>query len=186
MSSGKNSKALRSLDESQKSNVQSLKENVRKKKTVMRVLQEKHLMSMTSEDSYIINENEHTLEHHYSIFDKINASTVRKRAMVMQGSHGPSGVDAKDWRRWLSRFGQASTYLCMALASFARKLATEQMKDLTPHSAYRLIPLDKTPDVRPIEMGEVIIAKSGGTFFDASETTSSFFSSLTPKTHSIV
>ena len=76
--------------------------------------------------------------------------------MVTQGSHGPSCVDANDWRRWLSHFGQASTNLCKALAAFARRLATEQMHDLTPYNACRLIPLDKNPGVRPIGVGEVI------------------------------
>ena len=111
---------------------------------------------MTSKDSYVTNENDHTLEHHHSIIDKINVSTVRKTAMVTQGSHGPSGVDANDWRRWLSHFGQASTNLCKALAVFTRRLATEQMHDLTPYNACRLIPLDKNPGVRPIGVGEVI------------------------------
>ena len=81
--------------------------------------------------------------------------------MVTQGSHGPSGVDANNWRMWLSRFCQASTNLCMALASLARKLATEQTQDPTPYNACRLIPLDKTPAVRPIEVGEVTRRKIG-------------------------
>ena len=155
MSSGKISNALQCLDESQKGNVLSLQERVGNK-TVMQILQEKHPKPMTSKDSYVTNENDHTLEHHDSIFDKINASTVRETTMVTQGSHGPSGVDDKDWRMWLSHFGQASTNLCKALAAFARRLATEQMHDLTPYNACRLIPLDKNPGVRPIGVGEVI------------------------------
>ena len=155
MSSGKISNALRCLDESQKGKVLSLQERVGNK-TVMQILQEKHPKPMTSKDSYVTNKNDHTLEHHHSIFDKINASTVRKTAMVTQGSHGPSGVDANDWRRWLSHFDQASTNICKALAAFARRLATEQMHDLTPYNACRLITLDKNPGVRPIGVGEVI------------------------------
>ena len=152
MSSGKISNALRCLDESQKSNALSLQERVGNK-TVMQILQEKHPKPMTSKDNY---ERDHTLEHHLSIFDKINASTVRKTAKVRQGSHGPYGVDANDFRRWLSHFGQASTNLCKALAAFARRLATEQMHALTPYNACRLIPLDKNPGGRPIGKGEVI------------------------------
>ena len=86
MSTGKISNALRCLDESQKSNVLSLQEKVGKK-TVMQVFQEKHPKPMKSEDSYVTNEIVDTLEHHYSIFGKINASTLRKTAMVSQGSH---------------------------------------------------------------------------------------------------
>ena len=81
---------------------------------------------MTSEDSYMTNENAHTLEHHYSDFDKIYGSTVQKTAMLTRGSHGPSGVDANDLRRWFSQFGQASTNLCKALAVFGRRHPTEQ------------------------------------------------------------
>ena len=125
-------------------------------KTVTQILQEKHPKPMASEASYTIKENDHTLEHRYSIFDKINAWTVQKTAMVTQGSHRPYGVDANDWRRCRSHFGQASTNLCNALAAVARRLATEQMQDLTPYNASRLIPLDKNPGVRPIGVGEVI------------------------------
>ena len=134
MSSGKISNALRFLDESQKGNVLSLQERVGNK-TVMQILQEKHPKPMTSKDSYVTNENDHTLEHHHSFFDKMNTSKVRKTAMATQSSHGLSGVDANDWRRWLSHFGKASTNLCKALAAFARRLALEQMHDLTPYNA---------------------------------------------------
>ena len=95
---------------------------------------------MTSEDSYVTKENDHTLEHHYSMFDKIK--TVRKTAMVLQGSHEPSGVDANVWRRWLSHFGQASKALCKGLAALARRLATELLQDLTPYNACCLIQLE--------------------------------------------
>ena len=114
-----------------------------------------------------------------SIFDKINASTVRKTAIVTQGSHEPSGVDINGWRRWLSHFGQASTNLCKALVAFAWRLATEQMQDLSPYNACRLIPLEKNPCVRPIGVGEIIGRIIGRiTSFDASETTSSFWARL--------
>ena len=78
--------------------------------------------------------------------------------MATHGSHGPSGVDADDWRRWLSNFGQSSTNLCRTLASFARRLATEKVNEevLRPYNACRLIPLDKNPGVRPIGVGEII------------------------------
>ena len=131
MSSGKISNTLRCLDESQKGNVLSPQEKVGKK-TVMQILQEKYPKLMTSLDSYVTNESDHTLEHQYSYFDKINASTVRKTAILSQGSHGPSGVDANDWHWW-----------------------HRQIQDLTPYNAC-LIPLDKNPGVIPIGVGEVI------------------------------
>ena len=88
----------------------------------------------------------------------MSAGTVRKAALATHGSHGTSGVDADDWRRWLSNFGQSSTNLCRTLASLARRLATEKVKEevLPPYNACRLIPLVKNPGVRPIGVGEII------------------------------
>ena len=77
--------------------------------------------------------------------------------MATHGSHGSSGVDADDWHRWLSKFGQSSANLCRTLASFARRLATEEVNEvLRPYNACRLILLDKNPGVRPIAVGEII------------------------------
>ena len=88
------------------------------------------------------------LAYHCSIFDRINAGTVSKAAMATHGSHGQPSVDADDWRRWLSHFGQSSTNLCRTLASFARRLATEKVneEDLRQYNACRQLPLDKNPE----------------------------------------
>ena len=124
----------------------------------MEILKEKHPPPQAADQSYIDHRQENGLAYHCSIFDRINAGTVRKAAMATHGSHGPSGVDADDWRRWLSNFGQSSTNLCRTLASFARRLATEKVSDevLRPYNACRLIPLDKNPGVRPIGVGEIV------------------------------
>ena len=157
MTAGKISNALRSLDDSQKGTVLSLQEKINDK-TVMEILKEKHPPPQAADQSYIDRRQENGLAYHCSIFDRINAGTVRKAAMATHGSHGPSGVDADDWRRWLSNFGQSSTNLCRTLASFARRLATEKVNDevLRPYNACRLIPLDKNPGVRPIGVGEIV------------------------------
>ena len=79
--------------------------------------------------------------------------------MTTHGVHGPSGVDEDDWSRWLSNFGRSSTNLCRTLASFARRLATEKVNEevLRPYNdACRLIPLNKNPGVRPINVGEIL------------------------------
>ena len=75
----------------------------------------------------------------------------------MQGSTGPSEVDAFAWRRLCSSFRSASCDLCSELAAVGRRLYTS-LVDSTSISAFiscQLIPLDKCPGVRPIGIGEV-------------------------------
>ena len=78
--------------------------------------------------------------------------------MKTHGSHGPSGVDANEWRRWMSNFSQSSTSLCRTVARLAVRIATEENDNeaLIPYNACRLIPLDKNPGVRLIGVGEVL------------------------------
>ena len=101
------------------------------------------------------------------IFDEVNADLVRKSAIRTKGSHGPSGLDADFWSKILcnSIFGNASDDLRHAIALLARMLCSEELvdqKSIEGLFACRLIPLDKSPGIRPIGVGEVlrrIIAK---------------------------
>ena len=86
---------------------------------------------------------------------------MRKRAIKTKVSHGPSGLDANFWSKILcnSTFSNASDNLCHTIALLAGMLCSEELVD--PKSieglvAYRLIPLDKSPGVRPIGVGEVL------------------------------
>ena len=95
------------------------------------------------------------------IFDGVNADLVRKSAIRTKGSHGPSGLDADFWSKFLcnSIFGNPSDDLCHATALLARMLCSEELVD--PKSieglvACRLIPLDKSPGIRSIGIGEVL------------------------------
>ena len=95
------------------------------------------------------------------IFDGVNADLVRKSAIRTKGSLGPSGLDADFWSKILcnSIFGNASDDFCHAIALLARMLCSEELVD--PKSievlvVCRLIPLDKSPDIRPIGVGEVL------------------------------
>ena len=95
------------------------------------------------------------------IFDGINTDLVRKCAIRAKGSHGPSGLDAIFWSKILcnSTFGNAVDDLCHAIALLARMLCSEELVD--PESiealvACQLIPLDKSPGVRPIDVGVVL------------------------------
>ena len=78
--------------------------------------------------------------------------------MKIHGSHGPSGVDANEWRRWKSNFNQSSTSLCRTVARLAVRITTEEIDSEAPrpYKACLLIPLDKNPGVRPIGVGEVL------------------------------
>ena len=95
------------------------------------------------------------------IYDNTNADLIRKCAIRTKGASGPSGLDADFWRRIVgsSVFGSASEDLCHAIALMARKLCSEDLVDLDSIStlmACRLIPLDKSPGIRPIGLGEVL------------------------------
>ena len=78
--------------------------------------------------------------------------------MKTHGSAAPSGLDADDWRRILSAFGQTSTNLCKLVAKFAKRLATSILPpdDLIAHNGCRLVALEKCPGVRHIGFGEVM------------------------------
>ena len=110
-------------------------------------------------DAYkLTEEDENTLPFHSSVFDRITPAAVHKAALRTNGSHGPSGLDANEWRTLLTNFDQSSVNLCGTIAEFARKLATVSVtsEHLVPYNACRLIPLEKQPGVRPIGVGEVL------------------------------
>ena len=102
---------------------------------------------------------------HPIIFDCLNGDLIRRTAIRVEGSAGPSGVDALGWRRLCTSFRTASSDLCHSLASVARRISTSFIDPdtLQPLLNCRLIALDKNPGVRPIGIGETsrrIIAKA--------------------------
>ena len=158
VTTGKISNALRCLEEDQKGLVLSLSDKI-DNKTVNQILREKHPEPADMKVNYLVeNPFEQTLPFHPSIFDQLNARTIRNAAMKTQGSHGPSGLDANEWRRFLTLFGQSSVNLCKCLADIAKLIATTELPSgtLEAYNACRLIPLDKNPGVRPIGVGEVL------------------------------
>ena len=98
------------------------------------------------------------MPYHPSIFEQINAKTVRKSTMKMHGSHGPSGLHACEWRSVLTHFNQTSIEFCKTIAKLSYTIASKVVPhgNLTAYNACRLIPLDKNPGVRPIGIGEVL------------------------------
>jgi hypothetical protein len=61
------------------------------------------------------------------LFKSIDGFLIRKMALRTSGSAAPSGLDAATLRRLCNCFKDASKTLCNALASFARRLATEYL-----------------------------------------------------------
>ena len=119
-------------------------------KTVRAVLEEKHpdprpahpdaLLTDAGNDSF-----------HPAIFDGITGESIRSAALHTQGAAGPSGLDALNWRRLCTSFGQKSNDLCTALAAVARRMCTTLIdpSTLLAYTACRLILLNKCPGVRP-------------------------------------
>ena len=99
------------------------------------------------------------------IFQCLTGDVIKRAAIQTRGAAGPSGVDAYEWRRMYTSFGDASASLCDSLSSVACCLSTVTIYSaiLMAFVACRLIPLDKRPGVCPIGIGDVprrIIAKA--------------------------
>ena len=101
---------------------------------------------------------------HPVVFETLDAAKIRSAALRTSGAAGPSGLDAKEWRRLCTSFKHASKDLCHSLALMARRLSTTYVdpRGLSPFLACRLIALNKHPGVCPIGVCETsrIIAKA--------------------------
>ena len=78
-------------------------------------------------------------------------------AAITKGGSNQSALDADGWRRMLTSisFGTASSDLCKSIADFIKKLWIKKInsenESLEAFIAYRLIPLNKNPSLRPNE-----------------------------------
>ena len=157
MSTVKISAAISWLSDEKTKGVLPLNEVI-DEKTVLSILKEKDPQAKTANTNYITEVSEDTMPYHPSIFEQINAKTVRKSTLKTYRSHGPSGPDACEWSRILTHFNQKSIELCKTIAKLSYAIATKVLHNetLTKYNTYRLIPLDKNQGVRPIGMGEVL------------------------------
>ena len=119
-------------------------------KTVREILEGKHPdANLAYTDAILSMPDEDTPSNisHLILFDSITADDIRTSALHTEGAAGPSGLDAMNWRRLCTAFGQSSNDHCNALAAFARRISTNYVDSsgLVAYTACRLIPLDKCP-----------------------------------------
>lgn len=164
MSTGKVGRALRLLDT--QSNLGPLDINERIDNVpVLEILKNKHPDPTEIDPNSLLDIPNNTYSDNLIIFERLDGPMINAIALKMRGAAGPSGVEAKGWRRFCSLFGEVSKTLCDVIAAVARRIATSfvDFSCIEALSACRLIPLNKNPGVRPIGIGEVlrrIICKS--------------------------
>ena len=90
----------------------------------------------------------------------IDDEMIRKTAIKTKGGSVPLAMDADGWRKKLcsNNFGNANVDLRKAIANFIKKICTEKVSAVSIKAfvACRLIPLDKNPGLRPMEVGEIL------------------------------
>lgn len=150
MLEGKVNAAVRLLSENGRGGVLPLTSDVRT------LLAQKHPPAEPARDGFILSGCEP--EFHPVLFSGVTGDMIRHSALHTHGAAGPSGADAEQWRRMCCSFQGVSASLCEAIASMARRLATEAIDpgSLEAFLANRLIPLDKSPGLRPIGIGEIL------------------------------
>ena len=163
MFQGKTKAAVRLLSEEESGGPLCLDDRVDNHKTVRDILIEKHPKSLPVYSQCIIDNPPDSV--HPVLFEAIDATLIKTMALRVNGSAGPSGLDATHWKKLCTSFKSASTDLCHSLALCARRLCTEYIDPCVtaPLLTSRLIALDKKPGVRPIGVGDTarrIIAKA--------------------------
>ena len=157
---GKIHSALRFLSENQGNGILDLNQPSTDgtQRTVGDVLREKHPPAREAAPEALITTTDEPPLTHPVVFDGLTGSSIRSAALRTKGSAGPSHVDAAGWRRLCTSFHRESADLCSAIAAFARRICTEFVdpKSLEAFLSCRLIPLDKSPGVRPIGVSEVL------------------------------
>ena len=122
-SRGKISKAIRVLSDEHKEGVLALTDLI-DSRPFLEILRDKQPEGQPLEPNCIQSQHPRTLRYHPAVFEQISARLVRKHAMKTHGSSRPSGLDADDWFRSLSVFGQNFTNPCKLVAKITKRLAT--------------------------------------------------------------
>ena len=170
MKQGNVQSVLNSLSRSSAEGVLNLDDEIstgasNEKRSVRDILTNKHPASAVPSPETLLPEDQQSVAPNPIIFDSLDADLILKAALKTKGAAGLSGLDAFAWRRLCSSFKSASRDLCCSLAAVGRRLCISLVNPtgLSAFVACRLIPLDKSPEVRPIDIGEVprrIISKA--------------------------
>ena len=127
---------------------------------VLKVLQEKHPRPCEAGCGSVIQGPLPEKMVEEVIFENLDAESICKAAKRVNGAAGPSGGDSDLWQRLLcsKQHKKKPIALCQAVADLAKRLNTEVIPSsfLRAFVAGRLVPLDKSPGVRPIGIGEVL------------------------------
>jgi len=96
-------------------------------------------------------------ESHPVVFDALDGNVIRLAALRTTGAAGPSGLDARCWRRLFTTSIQLQVSFVLQLLCLLDAFVHLVSPDiLAPFVACRLIALDKQPGVRPIGVCEVV------------------------------
>ena len=127
------------------------------KDTLSKLIQ-KHPKGKTASQDILLNgalRNIHPIK-----LQSVDEEMIRKAAIRTKVGSGPSGMNANGWHRILAsnNFGTSSVDHLKAFANVVQKLCTDLVETHTIGAflSCRLIPLDKNPGLRPIEVGEVL------------------------------
>ena len=158
MSEGKVKAAIRLLSTTPSCGVLSLDSHTGPEpgaETVLESLYKKHPPGEVAQQDFIIPPRDLPPSHPI-IFEDITANLIRAIALQTEGAAGPSGIDARGWKRMCTSFKSVLVNLCNSLALVAKRLCSEYVdpQGITALLACRLIALDKRPGVRPIGVCE--------------------------------
>ena len=121
-------------------------------------LKEKHPKSKNVNNSILLTGVPQDV--HPIMFAGLDKEMIRKAAIKTNGGSGSSTMDTGGWRRILcsNNFSDTNVDLRKAIANFIKKICTEKVSAVSIKAfvACRLIPLDKNPGLRPMEVGEIL------------------------------
>ena len=126
------------------------------------LLKQKHPVSSELNEELLLTGEKPSV--HPVVFEDIDENMVKEAALTTKGSSGLSELYADGWRKILvsKSYGTISADLRRAFASVIKKYAqkssllTQRKIPLEAFLACRLIPLDKSPRLQPIGVGEVL------------------------------
>jgi hypothetical protein len=131
---------------------------------IKQVLGEKHPPAVKADPAVLLPHS--TPQPQGVIFERIDAETIKRACLYLDGSGGPTLTDSDLWKHIIcsKSFGKVSVTLAESIAIAARRLCREDIHHscLREFTACRLIPLDKgndkngKPGVRPIGIGEIL------------------------------